>query len=242
MKGLLACTGSVPQPRMPREARPQHHRVQGQARDIARTRQVHRSRPCPFPGALSMFSPTQPSGQREFRGHPRLPAQPVSWLASRIRAGGPVSSRRPARATTPIGASDQTCEVPGLRPVRAVVAAPGMSAPVRRSGAPALSARPVSYGAAAMVGSTRRLTCGIQPAHGASCRFLCGRQSDLSVPVRGRSPVSVRAARRPGISVRATRARRGRLSVQSVPAGLNCSRLSRSCPWIPAPALSAICP
>jgi hypothetical protein len=78
--------------------------------------------------------------------------------------------------------------------------------------------------------------------HMAFAAYLRGRQSDLSVPVRGRGPVSVRAARRPGISVRATRALRGYLSVQSVLAGLNCSRLARSCPWIPAPALSAICP
>jgi hypothetical protein len=71
--------------------------------------------------------------------------------------------------------------------------------------------------------------------------FAAGNRT-CPLPVRGRRPVSVRAARRPGISVRATRARRGCLSVQSVLAGLNCSRLARSCPWIPAPALSAICP
>jgi hypothetical protein len=64
----------------------------------------------------------------------------------------------------------------------------------------------------------------------------------LSVALRGRSPVSLRAAWRPGISVRATRARRSCLSVQSVLAGLNTSRPARPCPWIPAPALSAICP
>jgi hypothetical protein len=72
--------------------------------------------------------------------------------------------------------------------------------------------------------------------------YLRGRQPGLSVPVRGRTPDSVRVARRPGISVRATRARRGCLSVQSMLAGLNSSRPARSCPWIPAPALSAICP
>jgi hypothetical protein len=98
------------------------------------------------------------------------------------------------------------------------------------------------HGGAAMVGSTRQLTCGTQPAHAVFAAYLRGRQSDLSVPVRGCSPVSVRAARRPGISVRATRTRRGCLSVQSMPEGLNCSRPARPCPWIRAPAPSAICP